>query len=81
MNQPLKKILKKENSRDSALGHFEDTQVAADPLRRAAANKKSDIFIVAHKGVIQMSACTLTGRPPEDRWPDLTNGEYIIIQK
>ena len=39
-----------------------------------------DIFIVAHKGVIQMIAGALAGRPVEDRWPDLANGEYIILQ-
>lgn len=38
-----------------------------------------DIFVVAHKGVIQMIAGALAGRPVEDRWPDIANGEYIIL--
>ena len=45
----------------------------------ALPDRNRDILIVAHKGVIQMIACALTGRNEEDRWPEIENGGYVII--
>ena len=48
-------------------------------LKKILGADKDDIFIVAHRGVIQMISCALTGRDPKDRWPDIGNGEYLIL--